>query len=279
MIPDIPAWHPQIVHFVIALGFVGIGLRVASLFLWKSWTRPAGAVLLILAAAASVAAVESGDDAHGPVERIPGTRDLVVHHEELGEKARNLFLAIAGLELIALVLTTRPKALLGVHAVSAVLGLYAGLVLYEAAEHGGEIVYNYGGGPGLRSGDTADVRRLLVAGLYNQARLDREAGRSEEAARLTDELARRVPGDRTVQLLAIESRIRDRREPMAALAELMAMSIPADTMRLVIRHGLLVAEALAAAGLEDSARAELQRLSQRYPESQAVKQALAGLDQ
>jgi hypothetical protein len=37
----------------------------------------------------------------------------------------------------------------------------------------------------------------------------------------------------------------------------MAMSIPADTMRLVIRHGLLVAEALAAAGLEDSARAEL----------------------
>jgi hypothetical protein len=88
-----------------------------------------------------------------------------------------------------------------------------------------------------------------------------------------------VPGDRTVQLLAIESRIRDRGEPMAALAELMAMSIPADTMRLVVRHGLLVAEALAAAGLKDSARAELQRLSQRYPESQAIQQALTGLDQ
>lgn len=277
--PEIPQWHPQIVHFVIALGFVGIGLRVVSLALWKSWTRPAGAALLIMAAAASWAAVKSGDDAHGPVERIPGTRDLVVHHEELGEKARNLFIAVAALELIALALTSRPKALVGVHAVSAVLGLYAGLVLYETAEHGGEIVYNYGGGPGLRSGDTADVRRLLVAGLYNQARLDREAGRREEAARLTDELARRVPGDRTVQLLAIESRIRDRGEPMAALAELMAMSIPADTMRLVVRHGLLVAEALAAAGLKDSARAELQRLAQRYPESQAVKQALAGLDQ
>lgn len=277
--PDIPQWHPQIVHFVIALGFVGIGLRVVSLALWKSWTRPAGAALLIMAAAASWAAVKSGDDAHGPVERIPGTRDLVVHHEELGERARNLFLAVAALELIALALTSRPKALVGVHAVSALVGLYAGLVLYEAAEHGGEIVYNYGGGPGLRSGDTADVRRLLVAGLYNQARLDREAGRSEEAARLTDELARRVPGDRTVQLLAIESRIRDRREPMAALAELMAMSIPADTMRLVVRHGLLVAEALTAAGLKDSARAELQRLAQRYPESQAVRQALAGLDQ
>jgi uncharacterized membrane protein len=276
--PDIPQWHPQIVHFVIALGFLGIGLRVASLFFWKSWTRPAGAVLLILAAAASVAAVKSGDDAHGPVERIPGTRDLVVHHEELGEKARNLFLAVAALELIALTLTSRPKALLGGHAASALVGLYAGLVLYEAAAHGGEIVYNYGGGPGLRSGDTADVRRLLVAGLYNQARLDREAGRREEAARLTDELGRRVPGDRTVQLLAIESRIRDRGEPMAALAELMAMSIPADTMRLVVRHGLLVAEALAAAGLKDSARAELQRLSQRYPESQAIQQALAGLD-
>jgi uncharacterized membrane protein len=278
MIPDIPQWHPQIVHFVVALGFVGIGLRVASFVLWKTWTRPAGAVLLILAAAASVAAVESGDDAHGPVERIPGTRDLVIHHEELGEKARNLFLAVAALEIIGLVLTSRPKALLGVHAASALVGLYAGLVLYETAEHGGEIVYNYGGGPGLRSGDTADVRRLLVAGLYNQARLDREAGRGEEAARLTDELARRVPGDRTVQLLAIESRIRDRREPMAALAELQAMAIPADTARIVIRHGLLVAEAFGAAGLKDSARIVLQGLSQRYPESQPIKQAIAALD-
>jgi len=276
--PDIAQWHPQIVHFVIALGFIGIALRVLSLVLWKSWTRPAGAALLILAAAASVAAVKSGDDAHGPVERIPGTRDLVVHHEELGEKARNLFLTVAVLEIIALVLTARPKVLLGVHAASALVGVYAGLVLYETAEHGGEIVYNYGGGPGLRSGDTADVRRLLVAGLYNQARLDREAGRTEAAARLTDELARRVPGDRTVQLLAIESRIRDRGEPMAALAELMAMSIPADTMRLVVRHGLLVAEALGAAGLKDSARTVLEGLSQRYPESQAIKQALAGLD-
>ena len=276
--PDIPQWHPQIVHFVVALGFVGIVLRLLSLVVWKSWTRPAGAVLLIVAAGASVLAVESGTDAHGPVERIPGTRELVIEHEELGEKARNLFLAVAAIELIGLALSSRPKAVLGVHVVSAVVGLYAGFVLYEAAEHGGEIVYNYGGGPGLRSGDTADVRRLLVAGLYAQARLDREAGRSEEAARLTDELARRVPGDRTVQLLAIESRIRDRHEPLAALADLRAMSIPADTMRFVVRHGLLIAEALSAAGFKDSAKTVVQGLSQRYPESPAVKQALAGLD-
>jgi hypothetical protein len=65
---------------------------------------------------------------------------------------------------------------------------------------------------------------------------------------------------------------------MAALAELQAMAIPADTARIVIRHGLLVAEAFGAAGLKDSARTVLQGLAQRYPESQPIKQAIAALD-
>lgn len=271
--PNLAEFHPQIVHFVVALGFVGIVVRLVSLGLWSSWTRPAGAALLIVAALASVAAVRSGDDAHGPVERIPGTRDLVVHHEELGEKSRNLFLAIGVLEIIGLAVMSRPKVVRGLHAVSAALGLYTGLVLYETAEHGGELVYEYAGGPGLRTGDSADVRRLLIAGLYQQARLDREAGRKDEAARLTEELARRMPGDRTVQLLALESRIRDRNEPMAALAELRAMAIPADTARVAVRHGLLLAEAFGAAGMHDSARAVLADLARRFPDNTQVKQA------
>ncbi len=271
--PNLAEFHPQVVHFVVALGFLGILLRLLSLVLWPAWTRPAGTVLLIGAALASVVAVRSGDDAHGPVERIPGARDLVVHHEELGKKSRNLFLAIGVLELIGLAVLSRPKVVKGVHAVSAALGLYTGLVLYETAEHGGELVYEYAGGPGLRSGDSADVRRLLVAGLFQQARVDREAGRKAEAARLIEELARRMPGDRTVQFLALESRILDRNEPMAALAELRAMSIPADSARIAVRHGLLVAEAYGAAGLHDSARAVMQDLARRFPDNAQVRQA------
>jgi uncharacterized membrane protein len=275
--PDIAVYHPQIVHFVIALFFVGLGIRIFSWFLWPTWTRPAGALLLILSAIAAVAAVKSGDDAHGPVERIPGARDIVEHHEERGERARNLMLVIAGLELVALALGSREKAQKGVHLVSGLFGLYVGYSLYEAAEHGGEIVYEYGGGPGLRSNDTTDIRRLLVAGLHAQALRDREAGRSEEAARLTDELVRRMPGDENVAFLAIESKIKDRKDPQGALADLAAISYPADNARLVIRHSILTAEAWKAMGMQDSANAILESLRQKYPENAGVQRAIESL--
>jgi len=54
--PDIGPLHPQIVHFVIALGLVGIVLRLVSLVARASWLSPAAATLIIVAAAASVAA-------------------------------------------------------------------------------------------------------------------------------------------------------------------------------------------------------------------------------
>jgi uncharacterized membrane protein len=272
--PNIATFHPQIIHFVIALFFVGLAIRILSWFLWSTWTRPAGAALLILSALASVAAVKSGDDAHGPVERIPGARDIVEHHEEKGEQARNLMLALAALELIALGLASRAKVQTGAYVLSGLAGLYVGYALYEAAEHGGEIVYEYGGGPGLRSGDTTDVRRLLVAGLYNQLQKAREANRSDEAGRLTDELARQMPGDMTVAFLTVESRIRDRNDPQGALTELAAMSFPADQPTLAIRHALLTAEAWKAAGMADSAKAILASLKEKFPDNPGVQRAI-----
>jgi uncharacterized membrane protein len=275
--PNIAVFHPQIVHFVIALFFVGLALRIASWFIWPTWTKPAGALLLILSAAASWAAVKSGTQAHGPVERIPGAREIVEHHEETGERARNLLLVLGALELVALALAKQAKAQKALHVVSGVFGLYVGYSLYEAAEHGGEIVYEYGGGPGVRSNDTTDIRRLLVAGLYNQAQRDREAGRSEEAARLTDELVRRMPGDQTVAFLAIESKIKDRNDPQGALADLAAISFPADQPRIAIRHALLTADAWKALGQPDSARAILDALKQKYPDNAGVQRAIESL--
>ncbi len=93
-------------------------------------------------------------------------------------------------------------------------------MLYEAAEHGGDLVYKYAGGVGIRSGDTADVRRLLVAGLYHSVATDRAQGRREEAARLVTELVRRVPHDLGVKLLGVESLLEDRQDARAALEAL-----------------------------------------------------------
>ena len=52
------------------------------------------------------------------------------------------------------------------------------------------------------------------------------------------------------------------------------MPVPPDNPRLAIRHGVLTAEALSAAGMKDSARAVLTGLAQRYPQSRSLKDAL-----
>ena len=149
--PNLAAYHPEVVHFVVALLFVGVFLRLVSLSGWFSFANPAAATLILLGTLASVAAVRSGQDAHGPVERVPGSYAAVVDHEEWGERARNLFLGISGLELIALTLwalgSRRARLAAGLSAIAGLVGLFA---VYEAAEHGGELVYGYAGGVGIR---------------------------------------------------------------------------------------------------------------------------------
>ncbi len=274
--PDLATLHPQVVHFVIALGLLGVILRVISLLGKGTWLNPAAATLLILAAAAGVLAQKSGLDAHGPVERVPGAREAVQEHEEWGKRARNFLLAVGVLELFGLVLATRGAGKV-MRGASALVGIAAAESVYEAGEEGGKLVYSYAGGVGIRSGAPEDVKRLLVAGLYQEARLARDSGRAEDAARLTDELLRALPDDPGVRLLAIESRLRDRHDPQGALNDLARMQVPADDPRFAPRHGILMAQALEAAGQTDSARSLLTALARRFPRSQGVRTALEKL--
>lgn len=270
------AYHPQAVHFVVALGILGVMLRLVSLSGRIAWSGPAAATLILIAAAASAVAVKSGQDAHGPVERVPGARDAVVEHEGWGERARNGLLAVAALELVALALVRfgkqRPVLL-----ASGAAGLVSLFFLYEAAEHGGDLVYAYAGGVGLRRSDPADVGRLLLAGLYHQAQLDRKTGRAEDAAALLETAARRFPSDVEVQLLAAESQLLDRKDAAAALASLGKVQVPADKPRLRLRHAFLLADALIAGGQRDAARAALQSLRGQFPNDPRLKKRLDDL--
>jgi uncharacterized membrane protein len=268
--PDIAPFHPQIVHFVTALGFVGVLFRLISITGRAAWTKPAATVLILLAAAASVIAVQSGVRAHGPVERVPGAREAVHEHEELGERTRNLFLVVAALEIAALVLNRRERLARGLLIASGLGGIAACVVLYEAAEHGGELVYAYAGGVGIRSGHAEDVHRLLVAGLYHQARVARDEGRRDEADRLIQELVRQVPDDPAVALLMAESLLLDRQDPQSARMALIALAVPEDNERLVLRKGMLQSEVLAALGERDSARVVLQDLQRRFPRAERM---------
>lgn len=277
--PDLGAagpYHPQIVHFVIALAIFGVVLRLVSLTGRAPFAGPAAATLILVAAGASVWAVISGDQAHGPAERVPGARAAVVEHEEWGERARNALLAVAALELVGLALARRGGARY-VQMASAVVGLGALFVLYEAAEHGGELVYAYAGGVGLQRKDPADVGRLLLAGLYHQAQVDRQAGRVEEAAALIELAGRRFPNDVEVQLLRAESALQDRKDHAAAIAALGGITPPADQPRLRVRHAVALADALVAAGQKDAAKALLTPLAGEFPNDARLKRKIHDL--
>lgn len=274
--PNIASWHPQIVHFAVALLFVGVLFRWVALTGRAAFTGPAAAVLLLAGTVAALLAVQSGVDAHGPVERVPGARALVVEHEELGKRAKNIFLVVAALEIAALVLARRfARVTKGLTVASALVGVWGGLTLYHGAQHGGELVYSYAGGVGIRSGDTADVSRLLIAGLYHSAQAARTRHDSAAAAEYFAEMARRYPGDTTVRFLAIESLVRDRNDGKAALAALARLTVPADDQRLRLRYGFLKTDAFLAAGRSDSARATLEQLARDFPENTRIKDRLA----
>ena len=274
--PNIASWHPQVVHFAIALLVIGVLLRWISLTGRAAFTGPAAAVLLLAGTTAALLAVQSGTDAHGPVERVPGARQAVMEHEDWGKRAKNIFLVVAVLEIAALVVARRSaRVTKGLTVASALVGLWGGFAIYEAGEHGGELVYSYAGGVGIRSGDTTDVSRLLMAGLYHSAQAARTRHDSAAAAELFAEIARRFPNDTTVQFLAIESLVRDRNDGKAALAALARLSVPADDQRLRLRYGFLKTDAFLAAGRSDSARATLEQLARDFPDNPRIKERLA----
>ena len=263
--------HPQIVHFVIALLFAGVLFRCIAVTGRAAFTGPAAAVLLFVGTLGAVLAVKSGTDAHGPVERVPGARAAVMEHEEWGERTRNIFLVVAALEIAALIPAVQ-RWRKGVHVASAVVGLAGAFSLYEAGEHGGELVYAYAGGVGIRSGNPDDVGRLLVAGLYHQAMLDRKAGKTAEAAQLIGQLTQRLPDDTSARLLAIESLVMDKQDGRAALGALASFPAVPESRFLRFRVGILRADAFVAAGMPDSAKATLEAMSREFANNRAVEE-------
>ena len=280
--PSLGPFHPIIIHFVIGLLVIGVLARVTSLLPVGERGRflgPMAVTLILLGTVAAVVAVYSGHEAHEVVEQIPGVGRAVGAHEEWGENTRDVFLVVAALELVALVLASRKEGLTrGLRMASAVVGLGGLYALYQAGDRGGDLVYSYVGGPGLRTGDTTDMRRLLVSGLFVQARADRKAGNLAGAASLTDQLVQLMPGDTSVRLLAIQSMIHDRKNPQGALAALDSMQVPATDRRLRFRTGFLRIQAFEAAGMKDSAAAAVQTMQKEFPNVPRIGEMLKRME-
>jgi len=256
--------HPQVVHFTIVLAIIGVAFRLLSLLGKPAFASPAATTLLLLAALSSVVSVRSGTAAHGPVERAPGARPAVMEHEEWGERTQNALLVVGAIEILGLVLRKSPKVRL-VHSLAAVAGLVAVFCVYEAAEHGGELVYGYAGGVGIRSGDPKDVERLLLAGYHHQALAERSAGRSEQAAELLSAAAAQFPADPEVRMLEADSILRDRKNPQGALDALEKIDLPSDNRFMAFQHATLQADAYEALGRKDAAAAALEAVVKTFP--------------
>lgn len=261
MIPSLAALHPQIVHFTIVLAIVGAAFRLVSLLGKPAFASPAATTLLLLAALASVVSVRSGTDAHGPVERVPGARPAVMEHEEWGDRTQTGLLILGVIELAALAMR-RSKHLKVVHGVAAIGALICVGLVYETAEHGGELVYSYAGGVGIRTGDEKDIEQLLLSGYYHQGMADRKAGRSDSAAQLFTAAGNRFGSNPEVKLVAAESMLLDQKNPKGALDALASLEPPAP---LRVRKGMLQADAFEALGQKDAAIAVLQATVSQTP--------------
>jgi uncharacterized membrane protein len=273
------AFHPEVVHFAIGLLFLGVALRVVSLLGRPAFIGPAAALLLILGSGAAIASAYTGEAAHGPIEQMPGLRPAVEAHEDWGERARNVFVVVGVIEILALLTRATPYGRYQRHLMiaSAVVGLAGLAVLYEAGEHGGAIVYAYGGGVGTRSGNPEDVSRLFLAGIYQQAMLDRKNGKGADAADLFAQAAKQFPDNMDVQLGAAESQLLDRRDPQGAIDQLRRLMPPSDNRFMRIRYGMLLADALEASGQRAAAIATLQQLQSAFPNVGRIRQRIEQL--
>ncbi len=276
---SIAAYHPNIVHFVIALLCVGVLMRLVSLSGRFSFTNAAATTLILLGTAAAILAAVSGDQAHGPVERIPGVRAAVVEHEEWGHWTRNVFMVVSLIEIAVIVLiTARQRFARQAAIVSAVAGVVGLGVLYETAEHGGELVYSYAGGVGIRSGDPVDVSRVAIAGVYHQANQDRQTGNAQTSTPLVDAAAQRFPENLELQLFAIDWQLGVKQDAAGAVQRLDALPIAQAEPRIRVRAGILRANALAAQGNVEGARAVLKTLLGESPGNVQVQRSLDELN-
>jgi len=77
--------------------------------------------------------------------------------------------------------------------------------------------------------------------------------------------------------MGIESMLVDRNDPAATLNALSGFRLPEDDRGLRLRVGILTADALAATGLADSARATLSALLEQFPGNQRIEAKMAEL--
>ena len=144
-IPD--PLHPSIVHFPIVLIFLGAVFSLLTIFTRRGALPQFAAVILILAAGAAQVAVNTGgDQADEVIRRMPDAKPLVLVHAEWGERMRTMAVIAAISAVIALASYRLVRFRRVLALITTILAAGACYCTYEAAKHGGAMVYHHGVG-------------------------------------------------------------------------------------------------------------------------------------
>ena len=151
--------HPAIVHFPIALIFLGALLSTLTIFTRRGALPQFAAVALILAAGAAQVAINTGDDqAEVLLKRMPEAKPLLLMHAEWGERVRNIAVLAAISAVVALVFY-RAKSIRRVLAfITTLLAGAACYCVFQTAENGVAMVYHHGVGIQVVPGTTAPTQ-------------------------------------------------------------------------------------------------------------------------
>jgi uncharacterized membrane protein len=144
-IPD--PLHPAVVHFPIVLIFLGTLLSILTIFTRRGALPQYAAVILILAAGAAQLAVNTGSDqADDVIQRMPDAKPLVRVHAEWGERMRTVAVIAAVSAIVALASYRLVRFRQVLAFITTIVAAGACYCAFEAAEHGGAMVYHHGVG-------------------------------------------------------------------------------------------------------------------------------------
>ena len=148
--------HPAIVHFPIVLIFLGALLSTLSIFTRRGALPQFAAVTLILAAGAAQIAINTGgDQADAVLQRMPEAKPLILVHAEWAEWVRNVSV-IAAISAVLALAFYRVKNVRRVLAfITTLIAGAACYCVYQAAAHGGAMVYQHGVGVLPRKAESA----------------------------------------------------------------------------------------------------------------------------
>ncbi len=144
-------WHPQVVHFAIALFIVYVFLELIGTIFKKDFFSKSAHLILLLGVLAGLAAVFTGNQAFDIANKLKDHGvNIPVKAINNHEDAANLVVWYFTILLVIRTFLVLKKKFTGyIKYIIVILALTGAILVYRAGALGGELVYKYGVGTDL----------------------------------------------------------------------------------------------------------------------------------